>query len=125
VQTLSYASASGLVNDFRWRRFLWRHRIFACLIASLASCPACAAWLLNHTPAADVFGRFAWQTVIAVAIAAQLVALTLWLLVAIGLLYDDRPLTDAEEVAMPLIPMLLSAWMLLDMVAGILWSILS
>ena len=115
MATLSYASTFGLLNTFSWRNFIRRFGVLACLIFSISACPLCIAWFVNATPLVQIFGRLEWSSVLAIAVPQQLVAFASWIVVAFSLLFDDRALTDAEEAMMPLIPIVLASWALLDM----------
>ena len=116
VAMISYASSHGLINPQGWRGWIWRHRIAACLTLSLASGPCCVNWMLHASPL--VASVVSSGTVLTISLAAQALAFVLWMATAIGLLYEERELTEAEEAMMPLTLIVLSSWAIIDLLAG-------
>ena len=89
-----------------------------CLLAALLSGPCCLKWVL------DLCGGCDWRIVLTAAIAAQSTALALWLTVAFAMVFDDRWIIGAAaEVIMPVIPVILLFWGILDVLAAAWWSL--
>ena len=115
VETLSYCTDRDIVNAFRWRRFLWRHCVWICLACAIASAPWFVHFILTQPIMSAMFDRIAWHTMIAIAAAAQVMSLLLWMAMLLGMLRDERRLTDAEEAAIPATLVVLVLWGIMDL----------
>lgn len=118
VETLSYCTDREVVNAFRWRRFLWRQCVWICFAYALASGPWFVHFILSQPIPSALLGRVEWHTMIAIAAAAQALALLLWMAMLLGLLRDERRLTDAEEAAIPATLVVLVLWAVMDLLIG-------
>ena len=119
MTTLAYATPHQLYQPLSWRAWLWRHRITWCFLLALATGPWFIKWTLALAMTVfDMSGPLSWRLLLAVAAAAQGLVLLLWIAIAIGLMYDDRPLTEAEEALMPLTLIVLTCWGVADMIAA-------
>jgi hypothetical protein len=123
MDTLAYADPTGLANPRGWRAFVWRNRIFGCFLLAILSGPFFVHWIIAPIPVSAALGPLRWTGAMAVTLIAQIVALVVWMGVAIGLLFDERRLTEAEELLMPLTLIVLVAWALVDVFAVTLYSL--
>jgi hypothetical protein len=116
LQPLSYASVPRRV--VRWRQWFWRHRIALCFSVALLSGPCFLIWLFRGLALLDPgLQMLRGNAPLMICLSAQGLMLLAWMAIAIGLMFDDRTLTEAEEALMPLTLVIITCWTFVDVMA--------
>jgi hypothetical protein len=116
LQPLSYASTPRRI--VRWRQRFWRHRIAMCFGLAFLTGPCFMIWIFRALALLDPsLTMLRGSAPLIICLAAQAFMLLTWMAIAIGLMFDDRTLTDLEEVMMPLTLVIITCWTFVDVMA--------
>jgi len=89
-----------------------------CFALALLTGPCFLIWVFRGLALVDpALALLRGSGPLMICLTAQALMLLTWMAIAIGLMFDDRTLTDAEEMMMPLTLVIITCWTFIDVMA--------